>query len=308
LDIIFSKKNILGINVNNLLQRKEIITIRNNNISVLSKQDEFLFYIRKKAFKKQDIQTHFKYLQNLLPNTTKKQIELEYKANIKFFNSYKFTLLFWVQKAKLFFVRVIENPSLIICFLGPDGSGKSTIIDRLKRNNPFINFKYFHLKPIVKKREIINLKKEENPHSQKEYSWFVSTLKIVFFVFQYNINWILNILSIKYTPTLIVFDRYFDDILADSKRYRYGGSLKFVSYVNRFIPKPDITFVLNAEPSIIHARKKEVTIIELTEQLNRYKLLTQINKSHVLIKVNKTIEEIVKEVNLNILKSKNDNK
>ena len=39
-----------------------------------------------------------------------------------------------------------------ICFLGPDGSGKSTIIEKLLiQELPFKNKEYFHLKPIKKK-------------------------------------------------------------------------------------------------------------------------------------------------------------
>ena len=42
---------------------------------------------------------------------------------------------------------------MTICFLGPDGSGKSTIIDKLRQSQQvFTENYYFHLKPIKTKK------------------------------------------------------------------------------------------------------------------------------------------------------------
>lgn len=306
LDITYSKNNVLGIDTKHLISKRKEIKGKDFSLYKMEANSELSFYIMKKAFKNQNIDSHYNYLKKLAPNLTKDQIELEYNRNIKHFKTIKFFIKFWCQKVRLTFIRIIEKPSLVISFLGPDGSGKSTIINGIKKNNPFINFKYFHLKPIKTKVDSTKNQIVENPHNEKEYSYIISILKIIYFIIQYNINWFINILPIKVTPALIVFDRYFDDIIADPKRYRYGGPLKFVEISKKFIPKPEITFVLYGPAPIIHSRKKEVSLSELTEQLIMYKKLTENNDSYFLIDVNRPVENIIKEVCMKILKSKNN--
>ena len=121
------------------------------------------------------------------------------------------------------------------------------------------------------------------------------SVKLIYLVFQYNINWIIYIWSIKLTPTIVIFDRYFDDILADPKRYRYGGKFSAVQIARLFVPRPAITFVLLAKPEIIYNRKKEVSMVELDSQLNRYNNLVEEYK-YKKIEVSNTVSEIVNTV------------
>lgn len=182
-----------------------------------------------------------------------------------------------------------------IVFLGPDGSGKSTVIDRLLAQDlPFNSTKYFHLKPILKPNGHID-EVVKDPHQDKLYSALKSYSKLIYFIFQYNWGWFKNIRPLKKSSCLIIFDRYFDDLLADPKRYRYGGNKKMLQIVRNFIPRPDLYFILTAEAEIIYKRKQEVAFEELTHQIMEYKALTD-NKQYIHIDVNKTPETIGKEV------------
>lgn len=192
---------------------------------------------------------------------------------------------------------MIKN-KFVISFLGPDGSGKSTIINEIIKNqNLFKTVDYFHLKPL-KVRDLKN--KVDNPHSSTSYSKTKSYLKILFFIAQYNIGWIKNIAPLKFS--LVIFDRYFDDILVDPKRYRYGGHLMFIKLVRRFIPKPNIYFILTADPEIIFARKKEVTFKELERQVKEYRELGN-NIDYINVNVNCSPKEITNEI-ISIIKKR----
>jgi thymidylate kinase len=182
-----------------------------------------------------------------------------------------------------------------IAFLGPDGSGKSTIIEELKKRDlPFRRIDYFHLKPRLFGDKDIN-KIVTNPHAKKPYRGILSYLKLFHFMSDYIIGYFIKILPLKIKSSLIVFDRYYDDILIDPKRFRYGGSLKFAKIMRIFIPKPDIYFVLVAEADVLYKRKQEVEFNELQRQLNEYKKLTD-HKKYILIDVNRDVERIVDEI------------
>lgn len=189
-----------------------------------------------------------------------------------------------------------------IVFLGPDGSGKSTIISGLLGEKlPFENSYYFHLKPIHKKKNDINDVIVENPHQFLPYGAFKSYLKLMVFIFQYNLGWFRNIRPLLNKPSLVIFDRYYDDLLVDFKRYRYGGSLSAAKWVSNFIPKATFYFVLTADSEIIHKRKQEVSLSELSSQITGYRSLVD-NDRYIHIDVSRRPEEIVEQIKGILLK------
>ncbi len=192
-----------------------------------------------------------------------------------------------------------------IAFLGSDGSGKSTIIDLLTQSQelPYSGMEYFHLKPLKQKS---SSQMVEDPHEKPLYSKAKSYLKLLFFIYQYNKGWIKNILGEKKSNKLIIFDRYYDDLLVDYKRYRYGGSIAFAKFVRYFIPKPDLYFILVGDAELIYARKKEVAFDELKRQIMGYKELGD-NQRYFIIDVGRTPEEIIDEILIIIKQNNNAN-
>lgn len=191
--------------------------------------------------------------------------------------------------------NIKKAKSITICFLGPDGSGKSTIINGLlEQDLPFIRNDYFHLKPVKQSNSNKNLVITD-PHSAPVYSKLKSFIKLIYCLLLYNVGWVKNIIPLKTKSSLIIFDRYYDDILVDNRRFRYGGSISWAKFIGMFILKPKLYFVLTTEADIILKRKQEVSREELKRQIVQYRKLGD-EKRYFNIDVNKTPELIVQEI------------
>ena len=290
--------DILRINSIRLLKNRVSVDLDGITFFKLSPKDEYEYYVSKKAFKKDKVENHFNYLKSILKEKKDSEIRNDFDKFSKYYESSKFRIKKIKNKVLLLFSRLKTNPLLTIAFLGPDGSGKTTVIEKLIKSNFYRYTPYFHLKPIKSKDSRV----VHNPHQLKEYSKSISFIKLIYFVLQYNLGWFKNILKYKIKSSLVVFDRYYYDILADPKRYRYSGSKIAINFFSHFIPTPDIIFILVTDsPKVIYSRKKEVEYNELVRQLDSYKQLNRIKNAH-LIQVDKPINEVFSIISLVICK------
>ncbi|GAA4649926.1 hypothetical protein GCM10023116_22080 [Kistimonas scapharcae] len=190
---------------------------------------------------------------------------------------------------------------MIICFLGPDGSGKTTVSNSVidKFRDKFNGIQNYHLRTHfgVNKKNVLNV---TNPHGQKARGWLISNIKLIYFLLDYCFGFIFLLKK----DNLVIFDRYYHDLLVDPKRYRFGGNLHFARLLAKFVPEPDIYFVLIADSNLIQKRKKEVPLNETERQVNLYKDFAKNNKKAFLIDTGNDVNESVDNVTgiiLNIL-------
>ena len=78
---------------------------------------------------------------------------------------------------------------------------------------------------------------------------------------------------------------------------------KILDLFKVIIPKPDITFILVGDPQTLYERKREISVQEILAQIER--LLKNKNKfnNSVVIDVNKSVEDVVKDVSEYILET-----
>jgi len=181
------------------------------------------------------------------------------------------------------------NSSLVISFMGTDGSGKSTLIKkltkRLKKN--YRKIKYLHLRPylFLTDSSVVNT----NPHDQKlPLSQVESLIKILTCLWIYYFFFLKNLYK---KNQLIIFDRYAHDLLIDKIRYRFNLPKKFTQFILNLFPKPNLWIVLKAPIKLIEKRKKELSINELKRQMNEYINFSKKQKNTLLVDTEKKIEK-----------------
>lgn len=196
--------------------------------------------------------------------------------------------------------------TLRIAFLGPDGAGKSTVIDNFVTENQGIAnlITVTHLKPSfffkakIEERGIVT-----NPHEVNQRGHLTSILKLIFWVVEFRIDSIRR----RRNFSLEIYDRYYHDLYIDSKRYLYGSNSIFISLFEFFIPKVDAFLVLTAPATVIQARKKEVPFLECERQVLAYQSFANARDAAFLFDTSTSPEVVGKEIEntlINIMNSK----
>jgi thymidylate kinase len=211
--------------------------------------------------------------------------------------SYGERWLDWLAEAQRLWLRLREPTGLRIVFLGPDGSGKSTVISAVTEqlSQSFRHVEYRHLRPSRLPKQS-STEPVTNPHAKPLRSKLGSYFKLLYFWGQYvvgNLTWLYP----RYVcSTLVIFDRYFHDLLADPIRYRYSGSINVAKQLGRTLTQPDLVFILDAPAEVLQSRKQEVPLSESFRQRKAYHALTaDFNNPHI-INTNQAVEQVINDV------------
>lgn len=191
-----------------------------------------------------------------------------------------------------------------VVFLGPDGAGKSTIINKVKTQLGYSAkpVEIVHLRKSLRKNTVPN-QVVDNPHAQEPRNYLFSFLKLIYWVFEYKVDQIFNRPRVL---SLSLYDRYYHDLLIDARRYRYKGNKLFIRLFSVFIPKPILWVVLIAPPEILYHRKQEVGYDELVTQVEEYKRFHQTAPNSLVIDTSQPLAEITSQVSRAIAKRMND--
>lgn len=187
----------------------------------------------------------------------------------------------------------------MIVFLGPDGSGKSSVIKALSQS--IENTVRFHLKPDLFRGAKNTQGAVTEPHAKPTYGIFTSILKIFYYLLEYSLGYHIKVKTLIGQSKLVLFDRYFHDVLVDPRRYRYGGPIWLVRWISRLIPQPDLFILLDAPAEIFHARVQEVHFSETKAQRERYLELINKLSNGIIVNVAQPLEDVVSYVRETIL-------
>lgn len=170
--------------------------------------------------------------------------------------------------------RVVRPSGLQVVLLGPDGSGKSSVIDALLREGVpgYRRVHSVHFRPGLGGGGDGRPSgaPHPQPHGKPPRGLLASTAKLLYYGGDYLAGHVLGTRPRLVRSTLVLFDRYYDDLLVDPRRYRYGGGLSVARWIGRLVPKPGLVILLDAPTDAVRARKQEVTPAESERQRKGY--------------------------------------
>lgn len=164
---------------------------------------------------------------------------------------------------------MINNGGLLAIF-GPDGTGKSTITNLLEQrcSSKGIKTRQYHWRP----RLLPSLKADDlnvdmtHPDQLKQRSYIVSLFTYIYFFADFLLFYYLKMLSMILHGEIILYERYFYDIIFHPRRYKSREIKGFARFLAKIIPRPTWIVFLHGDPQIIHSRKFELSINEISRQ------------------------------------------
>ncbi len=168
-------------------------------------------------------------------------------------------------------IRNLLSPQgFSIGFTGPDGVGKTTVITQIQEQleKVYSKIALYHFRPLLfgnlsDVAHSAGLKKEvdrdySNPHRGGKTSKISSLLRLIYYSFDYILGYI-PVYKLLFKRRLVIFDRYYTDIVCDSRRSRIYLNPKFLyGFGKLFIPSLDYNILLTADTDVILARKQEL--------------------------------------------------
>ncbi len=188
-----------------------------------------------------------------------------------------------VEESLRIFRRVRQPTGLSVAVQGPDGVGKSTLIENLRSQTEglFRRERVFHWRPMLlwnrRSAGVVT-----DPHGLPPRSRFVSILRLLTYTLDYLVGHALVVRPLLIHCGVVIFDRYYDDMAVDPRRFRFPNQFGLVHKLRHIIPKPRLTFVLDAPLSVLRGRKQEVTLAETERQRAAFRALARKTRSTFL--------------------------
>jgi thymidylate kinase len=176
------------------------------------------------------------------------------------------------------------SSGLHVVLLGPDGVGKSTVVEVLQRDlaPAFCGIEYGTFAPALLPRKPMP-DGGGQPHAKPPRSLPASIIKALWWILYYSVGYHFTIRPTVARGGLALNHRYCVDAIVDRRRYRYSGPQWLLTLAWRLARKPDLVFLLDAPPEVVQARKREVAFEETVRQRDAYrKLVEPMHNGHVI--------------------------
>ena len=165
-----------------------------------------------------------------------------------------------------------DQRGLWVAVFGPDGAGKSTVIQGLtdELSLSFCGIRQFHFRPQFR-RHWVDSPPVTDPHGMPARGTILSLFKLLYWLADCWYGYLFIVRPARAHARLVISDRYFHDIVVDPYRYRLPvGCLWFARFLGSLAPRPDLFVLLDAPAGVVLGRKPELSYSELWRQRLAY--------------------------------------
>lgn len=197
----------------------------------------------------------------------------------------------WWQR-KLDRVRHWREPSgMLIACLGPDGSGRTNVVEQLTARTlaPFAQSHMMDLRPHVMRPQPVE------PDSRVPRGRLGTMAKLMMFVADYWLGYWLQIRPKLVASTMVVSNRYFDDILVDPSYYRIGRLRRLARWLLPWIPRPELWLVFDVPSEVLQTRTREVAAEEAARLRSEYRKVLRRREDVVVLDAGRPMDEVSAE-------------
>lgn len=207
----------------------------------------------------------------------------------------RFPLRYRWQESKRLLQRIAYPIGIRMAILGPDGAGKSTLLPQLEALvRPCVRGqRIVHFCPRMFRRSSHIVVAE--PHGKPPRTTVASWIKVLYYFLDHWLGFLVQELPGRIRGVCTVYDRDFDDLLVDLKRYRIQHAIPLIELLRRALPRMDLTIVLDVSPEVSHRRKPELTFEELGRQRAAYQSLAKRDRSFAVVSAEQPPELVARD-------------
>jgi thymidylate kinase len=202
--------------------------------------------------------------------------------------------------------KLVKPPGHFIVLEGADGVGKSTVLEALL---PWCSewcagrdTYDFHWKPVRLHRGPRIPAPSVDPRGTTPRSAPASLIYLGFHLLGFWWGWLSRVRPLLSKSHCVVGDRYSYDLFLDPKRFRLKLPAGVCKLASLLAPQPAVTVGLMADPEVVHARKPELTVEEISAYQDRWRSLASGKPSMISVVAEAPPEEVIHKVKQAILK------
>lgn len=195
----------------------------------------------------------------------------------------------------------------IIVLAGPDGSGKSTVADRLAEVlvPPFTGVVRQHWRPhLLPRPGAVRGGAQSDvtrPHDLPRHPRWVSLGLVVYCLLDFWLGHLLRHRASRRRGHLVLVERGWHDMAVDPQRYRLDVSPGLVQRLGRLLPRPDAHVVLVGDPALLHARKSELPVDEIGRQQAAWRRFALRRPEALVVDVGQPVDRVVAAISARLI-------
>jgi thymidylate kinase len=189
----------------------------------------------------------------------------------------------------------------VIVVAGPDGAGKSSLCDAITSELfAGVSVLRLHHRPGFLPYSSRTKGPVTEPHAEPPYKAPLSLLKSLYIFCDFLAGWHLRIRPHTRRGGWVLLERGWWDLTVDPRRYRLRETPRLISLLGRFLPKADLTVILEAPPDLLLQRKQELPADELARQARSWRSSLPGDARVVYLDASQPIQQLVRTVDLEL--------